>query len=68
MKLHQFLRFFQPGNPICIFDISGIEICQVTTKADIDRDLYEYDILEICLGIIGGTKSNKHCLYITIQK
>jgi len=69
MKLYQFLRKFQSGVPICIFDIAGICICQVESKQDIPLDLYDYDILDISVGIVEYLMIDKRaCQYITIEK
>lgn len=68
MKLHQLLRFIQSANPICIFDITGINVCQVKSKEKIPTDLYEYDILELAVGITGTVLGKISCFYITIQK
>lgn len=68
MTLYQFLRFFQSGKAIIIFDIAGVCICSVATKEDIPSDLYGYDLLNIDLGIINKFMSQRACQYITIQK
>ena len=68
MKLHQLLRFIQSANPVCIFDIAGINICQVKSKEEIPTDLYEYDILELAVGLNGTVLGKTSCFYITIQK
>lgn len=68
MKLHQLLRQLQSANPVCIFDIAGMIICQVKSKEAIPQELYDYDILEISLGLIENVVGKRSCLYITIQK
>lgn len=68
MTLYQFLRFFQSGKAIIIFDIAGVCICSVATKEDIPSDLYGYDLLNIDLGIINKVMGQRACQYITIQK
>lgn len=68
MKLHQFLRLLQAYNPVCLFDIAGVGICQVKTKEEIPIDLYDYDILDINIGLVENIVGKRSCLYITIQK
>lgn len=64
MQLHQLLRYISSGTPILIFDIEGVEICNVYDKEDINVDLYEYIIFEVgIVNFFGDTK-----LTITIQK
>lgn len=67
MQLHQLLRFCVFDIPILLFDINGIEICKVRSKTDIHVDLYEYDILEINIGII-DLRTHEYGLIITLQK
>lgn len=67
MQLYQLLRYIHLGTPIVIFDIQGIEIIKVRDKTLLPIDLYEYTLLDMCLGYFDENNS-KIGLYITIEK
>lgn len=66
MTLFQILRFITIGTPICIFDIMGVEICDVSNKNDIPIDLLEYEVQEITSQILLN-KFNVQRAYICIM-
>ena len=69
MQLHQLLRFIKSGTPIVLFDIMGVEICNVRTKEDINIDLYEETIHDIGIMFNKSDSDKKdRSLSITLYK
>ena len=65
MKLHQLLRLIHSGMNIIIYNLKGIPIVSVRDKESISTDLYDYDVIEINVGL-KDIKNKESAFFITI--
>lgn len=67
MQLYEFLNFISSSCPVVVFDINGIKIASVTSKKDLNVELFEYAILEVAAGKY-SEQLPISSIYVQIQK